>query len=345
MLTKDYYFELPPEQIAQFPVAHRGDERLLLLDRRTGEYEDHVMQDFVSLLPDDSILVVNNSKVRKARCYGMSEHGGKVEFLFLEENDDHTWKCMVTKSRKQTVGKEFDFLSPEGTLVEKGRIIAVNEDGTRNVDFQKELSEDFFSSCGHVPLPPYIKREDSFSDESRYQTVYAKKEGSVAAPTAGLHFTPAILEMIKERGIQIVELTLHVGAGTFLPVRTEQIEDHHMHYERYEISPEAANTLNEAKRNGKRIVAVGTTSVRTLESAARETGFLKPGVARTNIFIYPGFTFRFVDSLLTNFHTPESTLLMLVSAFAGKDHIMTAYKHAVDSGYRFFSYGDAMFIR
>lgn len=345
MLTKDYFFELPPEQIAQVPVERRGDERLLLLDRKTGVFEDKAMRDFVNLLPQDSVLVVNNSRVRKARCFGKTEHGGVVEFLFLEENEDHSWNCMVTKSKKQKVGRVYTFETKDGKPFAQGTLIAENEDGTRRISFDGMLDEEFFSLCGHVPLPPYIKREDSFSDESRYQTVYAKNEGSVASPTAGLHFTPEILEAIKARCIEIYEVTLHVGAGTFVPVRSENIEDHKMHYERYTIDEEVASALNKAKREGKRIVAVGTTSVRTLESAADEDGFLHAGTNRTNIFIYPGYKFRFVESLLTNFHTPESTLLMLVSAFAGKDNIMRAYEHAVESGYRFFSYGDAMFIR
>ncbi len=345
MLTKDYFFELPPEQIAQVPVERRGDEKLLLLDRNSGVFEDKEMVDFVNLLPENSVLVVNNSRVRKARCFGKTENGGVVEFLFLEENEDHSWNCMVTKSKKQKVGRIYTFETKEGKPFAKATLIAENEDGTRRISFGGVLDEEFFSLCGHIPLPPYIKREDSFSDESRYQTIYAKNEGSVASPTAGLHFTTEILEAIKARGIEIYEVTLHVGSGTFLPVRSENIEDHRMHYERYTVDEKVAAALNKAKKEGKQIVAVGTTSVRTLESATDENGVLQAGTNRTNIFIYPGYKFRFVDSLLTNFHTPESTLLMLVSAFAGKDNIMNAYKHAVESGYRFFSYGDAMFIR
>lgn len=345
MLTREYFFELPPELIAQVPVERRGDERLLLLDRVSGSYEDHLMREFPSLLPDNTLLVVNNSKVRKARLFGQTEFGGTVEFLFLEEREDHSWNCMITKSRKQKIGRKYLFSDREGKPYITGTIIAENEDGTRVVSFDQVLPEEFFSLCGHVPLPPYIKREDTFSDESRYQTVYAKNEGSVASPTAGLHFTPEILSEIKSRGIGIAEVTLHVGAGTFLPVRSENIEDHHMHYERYTVSEESAALINSAKRSGKSITAVGTTSVRTLESAATEEGIVRAGTERTNIFIYPGYRFKVVDNLLTNFHTPESTLLMLVSAFAGKEHIMQAYAHAVEEKYRFFSYGDAMFIR
>lgn len=344
MLTRDYYFDLPENLIAQVPVEHRGDEKLMYLNKRSGEYKDLAMKDIVSLLDSSCVMVVNNSKVRKARCYGMSDTGSRVEFLFLYENEDHTWTAMTSKARKQKKGKSYSFFDRNGNFVRKAVITGENEDGTRTVDFGSVLSEDFFTLCGHVPLPPYIKREDTFSDESRYQTVYASQEGSVAAPTAGLHFTKEILDEIKARGVKILEVTLHVGAGTFLPVRSDNIEDHHMHYERYTISGETAEQFNEAKRSGKKIVAVGTTSVRTLESASDENGFIKAGTQRTNIFIYPGYRFRTVDSLFTNFHTPESTLLMLVSALAGKDNIFNAYHHAVEKGYRFFSYGDAMFI-
>lgn len=344
MLTRDYYFDLPENLIAQVPVEHRGDEKLMYLNKRSGEYKDLAMKDIVSLLDSSCVMVVNNSKVRKARCYGMSDTGSRVEFLFLDENEDHTWTAMTSKARKQKKGKSYSFFDRDGNFVRKAVITGENEDGTRTVDFGSVLSEDFFTLCGHVPLPPYIKREDTFSDESRYQTVYASQEGSVAAPTAGLHFTKEILDEIKARGVKILEVTLHVGAGTFLPVRSDNIEDHHMHYERYTITGETAEQFNEAKRSGKKIVAVGTTSVRTLESASDENGFIKAGTQRTNIFIYPGYRFRTVDSLLTNFHTPESTLLMLVSALAGKDNIFNAYHHAVEKGYRFFSYGDAMFI-
>jgi len=345
MLTKDYFFDLPPSLIAQDPTERRGDERLLLMDRASGECQDKAMRDFPSLLDDGCVLVVNNSKVRKARLYGETESGGKVEFLFMEEDQCHRWIVMSNKGKKQKVGRKYLFRDKDGNVSAIGELVEILPDGAKALSFDREISEDFFETSGHVPLPPYIKREDKFSDESRYQTVYAKAMGSVAAPTAGLHFTKEILSEIKSRGIDIYEVTLHVGSGTFLPVRSENIEDHHMHYERYTISEETADALNNAKRGGKRIVAVGTTSVRTLESSAFPDGFVHAGTERTNIFIYPGFKFSFVDSLLTNFHTPESTLLMLVSAFAGKDKIMAAYKHAVDEKYRFFSYGDAMFIR
>ena len=346
MLTKDFYFDLPDSLIAQEPSEKRGEDRLLVLDKNSGEYKDMMMSDFPSLLPENSVLVVNNSKVRKARTYALSvETGGVVEFLFLGKNSDGSWKAMVTKSKRQKKGKRFVWKDSEGKAYVYAVIEKENDDGTRDVRFDSDIDESFFQTLGHVPLPPYIKREDNWKDENRYQTIYAKKEGSVAAPTAGLHFTPEIMEKIKERGIKIYEVTLHVGAGTFLPVRSEEIENHHMHTESYEISPETAEELNKAKREGKTIVAVGTTSIRTLESASDENGVLTSLKGDTSIFIYPGYKFKFVDNLLTNFHTPESTLLMLVSALAGKDHILTSYRHAVEEKYRFFSYGDAMFIK
>ena len=346
MLTKDFYFDLPDSLIAQEPSEKRGEDRLLVLDKNTGEYKDMMMSDFPSLLPEDSVLVVNNSKVRKARTYAESvETGGVVEFIFLGKNGDGSWKAMVTKSKRQRKGKKFVWKDSEGKAYVFAEIEKENEDGTRDVRFERDIDENFFQTLGHVPLPPYIKREDNWKDEKRYQTIYAKKEGSVAAPTAGLHFTPEIMEKIKERGIKIYEVTLHVGAGTFLPVRSEEIEDHHMHTESFEISKETLDGLNKAKMEGKTIVAVGTTSIRTLESASNEDGVLDKMKGDTSIFIYPGYRFKFVDNLLTNFHTPESTLLMLVSALAGKDHILASYRHAVEEKYRFFSYGDAMFIK
>ena len=346
MLTKDFYFDLPDSLIAQEPSEKRGEDRLLVLDKNSGEYKDMMMSDFPSLLPENSVLVVNNSKVRKARTYAESvETGGVVEFLFLGKNSNGSWKAMVTKSKRQKKGKRFVWKDSEGKAYVYAVIEKENDDGTRDVRFDSDIDESFFQTLGHVPLPPYIKREDNWKDENRYQTIYAKKEGSVAAPTAGLHFTPEIMEKIKERDIKIYEVTLHVGAGTFLPVRSEEIENHHMHTESYEISPETAEELNKAKREGKTIVAVGTTSIRTLESASDENGVLTSLKGDTSIFIYPGYKFKFVDNLLTNFHTPESTLLMLVSALAGKDHILTSYRHAVEEKYRFFSYGDAMFIK
>lgn len=346
MLTKDFYFDLPQELIAQTPAQRRGDDRLLVMDRRTGAWQDAWMRDFPDFIDEGSLLVVNNSKVRKARVYGERESGGKVEFLFLEENLDHTWNVMTSKLKKQRLGTRYRFASADGTLVRIGEVVKENPDDTRTLRFDEPLDEHFFEQLGHVPLPPYIKREDDFQDATRYQTVYAKREGSVAAPTAGLHFTNEILDRIKAKGCTITAVTLHVGPGTFLPVRTDRLEDHHMHWERYEVSQETSDLVAQAKAEGRKVVATGTTSVRTLESAWNpETGRLNVGWNRTNLFIKPGYTYRVVDQLLTNFHTPESTLLALVSAFSTKEFIFAAYRHAIEQRYHFFSYGDAMFIR
>ncbi len=346
MTIKEFSFDLPEHLIAQTPADRRGEDRLLVVNRENGSITDEQMQNFASYLEEGSIVVVNNSKVRKARVYAISDTSSKVEFLFLEENLDHSWQCMVTKAKRQKVGKHYTFSNTEGTYVRKAWITSENEDGTRTVVFEEPLSEEFFQILGHVPLPPYIKREDSFADESRYQTIYAKNEGSVAAPTAGLHFTQEIFDSIKAKGCTIVPITLHVGPGTFLPVRTEKLEDHHMHYERYEISEESARLINQARLEGRKVVATGTTSVRTLESAysASEQKIVS-GEGRTNLFIRPGFKWNVVSQLLTNFHTPESTLLVLVSTFATKELIDKAYQHAVQNEYHFFSYGDAMFIQ
>lgn len=345
MQTKEFFFDLPQELIAQNPSEKRGEDRLLLMDRKSGEYKDLTINDFPSLLDENCVLVVNNSKVRKARTFATTENGGQVEFLFLEENEDHSWNCICNKNKKQKEGRAYCFNDKNGNLVKKGVLTKKNEDGSVQLSFDEPLEEEFFTLVGHVPLPPYIKREDTFNDENRYQTVYSKNIGSVASPTAGLHFTKEILDKIKSKGIKIAEVTLHVGPGTFLPVRSENIEDHHMHYERYTVTEETAELLNKAKSENKKIIAVGTTSMRTLESAADRVGHIQAGSRRTNIFIKPGYEFKFVDSLFTNFHTPESTLLMLVSAFSTKENIFAAYEHAIKEKYHFFSYGDAMFIK
>ena len=343
MKIKEYSFELPSELIAQSPADKRGSDRLMVVDRTTGSVVDSAMSDFVDYLPSGSLLVVNNSKVRKARLYATSETGGTVEFLFLEENLDKSWQAMVTKAKRQHVGKRYTF--GLDSFLFHAQIRAENDDGTRTVQFDEAIGEEFFQKLGHVPLPPYIKRDDDFQDEKRYQTIYAENEGSVAAPTAGLHFTPSLMARIEAKGCTIVPITLHVGPGTFLPVRTEDLDDHHMHYERFEISEGSARLINEAKKAGIPIVATGTTSVRTLESAFdREKGEILSGMNRTNLFIRPGYKWEVVDHLLTNFHTPESTLLVLVATFAGKTLIDRAYQHAIDERYHFFSYGDAMFI-
>ena len=343
MKTKEFFFNLPEELIAQHPADRRGESRLLVLNKQTGAYFDsHILQ-ITDYLPTDALLVLNNSKVRKARVYGQSETGGRVEFLFLHELSDHTWVAMVTKQKKQRVGKRYRFSNATNRFWEA--TIVGNTEAGKIVAFDEVIDESFFASCGHVPLPPYIKRPDTFQDESRYQTVYAQAAGSVAAPTAGLHFTTTLLEKIEKRGIEICAVTLHVGPGTFLPVRTEKIEEHPMHLEHYDIAEETALAINRAKREGRPVIAVGTTSVRTLESAFDEElqGVLA-GSGSTRLFIVPPYRFKVVDQLLTNFHTPESTLLVLVSAFAGKEHIFNAYQHAIRERYRFFSYGDAMLI-
>ena len=345
MKTKEFSFDLPEELIAQTPVQRRGTDRLLLLDRRNGSWADKRMEDFPSLIEEHALLVVNDSKVRKARVHGESEHGGLVEFLFLVELEDGGWTAMVSKSKKQRPGKRFTFSDASGTSSWEAEITGIGEQGERIVRFNQPINESFFDRCGHVPLPPYIKRDDTFEDENRYQTVYAAHSGSVAAPTAGLHFTAPIMENMKERGIELAAITLHVGPGTFLPVRSEFLEDHVMHYERYTITEPVARAVTAAKRDGRPVVAVGTTSVRTLEAAwDRERNMLPAIESKTNLFIRPPYDFAVVDRLLTNFHTPESTLLVLVSTFASRQLILDAYQHAVQERYRFFSYGDAMYI-
>ncbi len=351
MKISEFTFDLPQELIAQTPAQRRGDDRLLVIDRKTGEYQDMQMSDFPSLVEPGSVIVVNDTKVRKARVFGISETGGKVEFLFTGALGPDRWQAMVSKSKKQRPGKGYDFLDKDGNLYCRAVIETDVQDSDSGsslkvVKFDRLVDEDFFQRCGHVPLPPYIKREDDFNDENRYQTIFANECGSMASPTAGLHFTPELVAQLEKKGVEVLHITLHVGMGTFLPVRTENLEDHVMHTENYQVSEEVADKINRAKAEGRKIVAIGTTSVRTLESAVdRESGLLLAKSSSTNLFIKPGFEFRMVDMMLTNFHTPESTLLVLVSAFAGKDHILAAYRHAVEKRYHFFSYGDATFLR
>lgn len=351
MKISDFTFDLPQELIAQTPAQRRGDDRLLVIDRKTGEYQDMQMSDFPSLIEPGSVIVVNDTKVRKARVFGISETGGKVEFLFTGALGPDRWQAMVSKSKKQRPGKGYDFLDKDGNLYCKAVIETDVQDSDSGsslkvIRFDRAIDEDFFQKCGHVPLPPYIKREDDFNDENRYQTIFANECGSMASPTAGLHFTPELVVQLEKKGVEVLHITLHVGMGTFLPVRTENLEDHVMHTESYQVSEEVADKINRAKAEGRKIVAIGTTSVRTLESAVdRESGLLIAKSSSTNLFIKPGFEFKIVDEMLTNFHTPESTLLVLVSAFAGRDHILAAYRHAVEKRYHFFSYGDATFLR
>lgn len=350
MKISEFTYDLPERLIAQTPSEKRGGDRLLVINRKTGEYQDSMFSEFPKFIDDNSLIVINDTRVRKARVYGISETGGKVEFLFTGSTGPDTWQAMVSKSRKQKAGKSYSFYDKDGNLYCHGKIasdVLDNDKGSslKIVQFDRPIDEHFFLDCGHVPLPPYIKREDDFNDESRYQTVYAKNYGSMAAPTAGLHFTDETIKSLESRGIEIVHVTLQVGMGTFLPVRTENLEDHVMHTEAYVVTEEAAERINRAKKEGKKIVAIGTTSVRTLESAYDESlGGVKPGSAETALFIKPGFVFHVVDQLVTNFHTPESTLLVLVSSFAGRENVLRAYEHAVKEEYRFFSYGDATFF-
>ncbi len=337
MKTSQFYFDLPKELIAQKPSDRRGTSRLILLDRKTGKTEHSSMENFPDFVESGSLMVVNNSKVRKARLYGLSSTGGRVEFLLTRQLDSLRWTAMVSKKKKQRIGKVFSF---PGDI--KGEITAEVED-LREVTFSKPVDDAYLDTYGHVPLPPYIKREDNDDDWKRYQTVYAEEYGSAAAPTAGLHFTDSILKRLRAKGVIIAPVTLHVGLGTFIPVRTENVEEHVMHEEEYEISEKSAELINSAKREGRKIVAVGTTSTRTLESAWTENG-VKAGRASTSLYIYPGYSFKVVDQMLTNFHTPDSSLIILVSAFAGTENIKKAYREAVEMKYRFFSYGDAMFI-
>ncbi len=343
MFTKDFDFDLPKELIAQYPAEKRGDDRLLVLNRNTGEIIDALFSDLPQFLPPDCLMVFNNAKVRHARLYAQTE-SGEAEFLLITPLDEgYTWKTLIKRAKRQKEGRRYVFA--DGTIAV---LIAAPPDADPKslyIRFDRCIDDAWLEKYGHIPLPPYIKRADTAADTSRYQTVYAKNTGSVAAPTAGLHFTQSVLDELNERNIAQTDVTLHVGLGTFLPVRTEKIEEHTMHTERFFISEKTAKAVECAVQQKKPVVAVGTTSVRTLESAwQKKEKILKRGEQETNIFIYPGFQFGVTNMLLTNFHTPESTLLMLVSAFAGKEIIFSAYRHAVEQQYRFFSYGDAMLI-
>ena len=339
MKTSDFYYDLPERLIAQHPADPRDSSRLLVIDRKTGAFEDKVFTDVLEYLKAGDVLVVNNTKVIPARLIGHRKgFTGEVEFLLLKRMDYTHWRCIVRPGKKLGVGAEVVFSDKlSAKVVERG------EEGERVVEFVFDgVFEDILQNVGAMPLPPYIK--EKLTDNSKYQTVYSKIDGSAAAPTAGLHFTERLLEKIRQKGVKIVEVLLHVGLSTFRPVKAERIEDHKMHDEYYEISVGAAEEINRAKAEGRRVIAVGTTSVRTLESAADKVGHVVPGSGNTDIFIYPPYEFKMVDGLITNFHLPESTLLMLVSAFMGREKILAAYKHAVDSKYRFFSFGDACLI-
>ena len=346
MKLTDFDFDLPQDLIAQKPSGKRGDDRLMLLDRKNGTVFHHQMNDLPDLIMPGTLMIFNNSKVRRARCYGIKETTGRnQEFMFLNQLDKEgfLWNTMVKSAKKQKNGMRYQF--PDGTVAQIVDFPGNEKTEFRALKFDFPLDEKWFEKNGHIPLPPYIKREDTEEDSERYQNVYAKETGSAACPTAGLHFTEEMLSRLAEKNIERDFVTLHVGLGTFLPVRESIIENHKMHEEVYTISESTAEKINKAKREGRPILAVGTTSVRTLESSADEKGFVKSGTSSTRIFMYPGYKFKVVDQMFTNFHTPESTLIMLVSAFAGRENILNAYKNAVENRYRFFSYGDAMFIR
>ena len=340
MDVKDFYYDLPQELIAQDPLEDRSSSRLMVLDKITGEVEHRHFKDITEYLRPGDCLVINNTKVIPARLYGVKEGTeAKIEILLLKRKENDIWETLVKPGKKCKPGVKISF--GEGLLT--GEVLEVVEDGNRLIQFHYDgIFEEILDQLGQMPLPPYITHQ--LKDKNRYQTVYAKYDGSAAAPTAGLHFTPELLQQIRDMGIDIAEVTLHVGLGTFRPVKVDTIEEHHMHSEFYRIEQSEADKINRAKANGHRVIAVGTTSTRTLESAAEEDGTLREKSGWTDIFIYPGYHFKMIDALITNFHLPESTLVMLVSALAGKENIMHAYETAVQEKYRFFSFGDAMII-
>lgn len=350
MKISDFYYDLPQELIAQDPLEDRSSSRLMVLNRITGEYEHRIFKDITEYLKEGDCLILNNTKVIPARLIGekvssMTEsldenrRGAKIELLLLKRKENDVWETLVKPGKKAKPGTKITF--GDGILM--GEILDVVDEGNRLVKFTYEgIFEEILDRLGEMPLPPYITRK--LNDKNRYQTVYAKYEGSAAAPTAGLHFTQELLDKIKSMGVNIAYVTLHVGLGTFRPVKVEDVTMHHMHSEYYQIMQEEADKVNTAKKNGGRIICVGTTSCRTVESSCDENGYLKAGSGETSIFIYPGYRFKIMDGLITNFHLPESTLLMLVSAFAGRENILKAYNEAVAKRYRFFSFGDAMFI-
>lgn len=340
MKTSDFYYELPQELIAQDPLKDRSSSRLMILDKRTGKIRHRTFKDIREYLTPGDCLVLNNTRVIPARLIGEREgSGGRAEVLLLRQMQDGIWETLVRPGKKCRLGTRLNF----GGGLLRGQVLEVVEDGNRLIRFEYEgIFEEILDRLGEMPLPPYITHK--LEDRERYQTVYAKYNGSAAAPTAGLHFTPQLLEQIKEDGVSVAQLTLHVGLGTFRPVKVEDVQEHHMHSEYYRIDEQTAALINRTKAEGGRIICVGTTSVRTLETAAQDDGTIRPGSGWTDIFIYPGYHFKAADALITNFHLPESTLLMLVSALAGKEHILAAYKEAVEEKYRFFSFGDAMLI-
>lgn len=341
MRKEDFNFDLPEELIAQDPLEDRSSSRLLVMDKETGKTEHHVFREIIDYLETGDCLVINDTKVIPARLIG-SKIGtdAKIEVLLLKRKENDVWETLVKPGKKAKIGTRISF--GDGLLV--GEVVDIVEEGNRLIHFEYEgIFEEILDRLGQMPLPPYITHQ--LEDKNRYQTVYAKHSGSAAAPTAGLHFTPELLKKIEEKGVQIARVTLHVGLGTFRPVKVDNILEHHMHSEFYQIEEEAAEKINTAKANDKRVIAVGTTSCRTIESAAKEDGTIAPVSGWTDIFIYPGYQFKVLDCLITNFHLPESTLVMLVSALAGREHVLNAYEEAIKERYRFFSFGDAMFIR
>jgi S-adenosylmethionine:tRNA ribosyltransferase-isomerase len=354
LLVTDFDYELPEELIAQEPPTERGTSRMLVMDRTTGAVRDSHFTEFPSLLREGDLLVLNDSRVIPARLYARrtirrekEKPTGRIEVMLTQPAGENRWHALVRPGRKVAIGERLVFPAQDGTVLLAAEVLERGQFGDRLLQFAP--LDDFFGvleRIGHVPLPPYIHRDDAAEDRERYQTVFSRERGSVAAPTAGLHFTPKILQSIQERGIEIARVTLHVGLGTFAPLRVEHVNEVHLHRELYSISPEAADALNRARNQGRRVVAVGTTVVRTLESAALRFGsnLIEAHSGDTEIFISPGFEFRIVGALLTNFHLPQSSLLMLVSAFTGREHVLAAYRHAVQQRYRFFSYGDCMFL-
>ena len=339
MNVSDFYYDLPEELIAQTPIEKRDESRLMVLNRDKQTIEHKTFKDIIDYLEPGDCLVRNNTKVIPARLYGKKATGAKTEFLLLNRIEGDIWECIVRPGHKLKPGTEVEF--GEGIL--KATVLDIMPGGTRKVEFKYEgIFNEILDQIGLMPLPPYI--HESLKDKDRYQTVYAKYDGSAAAPTAGLHFTPELFEKIKEKGIEVANVTLHVGIGTFRPVKVENVEEHHMHSEHFYIKQEDVDKINTAKKNGKRVIAVGTTSCRVLETIADENGMVKATEGDTQIFIYPGYKYKCLDGLVTNFHLPESTLIMLVSALAGRDYIMKAYNEAVKERYRFFSFGDAMLI-
>ncbi|HIS48856.1 MAG TPA: tRNA preQ1(34) S-adenosylmethionine ribosyltransferase-isomerase QueA [Candidatus Scybalocola faecigallinarum] len=341
MKTSDFYFDLPKELIAQDPLKDRSGSRLMVLDKETGEVSHHIFKEIIDFLNPGDCLVINNTKVIPARLYGVKEDtGAHVEVLLLKRMENDVWETLVKPGKKLRPGARISF--GDGLL--KAEVLDIVDEGNRRIRFTYDgIFEEILDQLGEMPLPPYITHK--LEDKSRYQTVYAKYDGSAAAPTAGLHFTKELLAAIEEKGIKIANITLHVGLGTFRPVKVDDVTQHHMHSEFYMVDEDAARIINETKDNGGRVIAVGTTSTRTLETVADENGHVRPCSGWTQIFIYPGYTFKCIDALITNFHLPESTLLMLVSALASKEKILNAYHIAVEEKYRFFSFGDAMFIR